>query len=170
MAPMVTSAWYDEGWTYEGGALQLGFAMPWALLMAASDPRADPAALAQRAELASDFDALYSHTLGDHPVRDAFPAFAEWLAVDPRPTWRPVAVAKAFKHIDVPAFHVAGWFDLFCDGSLRAWKGLATAAPSSATGWSAHRRRTVDARRSVRRRDSGDGVRSDLGTGGRCPG
>lgn len=124
IAPMVTSGWFDEGWTYEGGALQLGFVMPWALMMAMGDPRLSAADQARVLEVASDWDAAYRHPLAGHPARALFGPFDEWMAADPSGAWKPVALAKRMARLQVPGFHVAGWYDIFCDSSLRTWKAL----------------------------------------------
>ncbi len=124
IAPMVSSAYYDDGWTFEGGALNLGFIMPWAALMAASDPKITEATQAGLAELATDWDAAYRIPLRDHPVRTLFPAFAGWIAQDHESAFAGAAVSEAFTEMDVPGFHVAGWFDVFCDNSLRSWQGM----------------------------------------------
>lgn len=124
ISPMVTSARYDHGWTFEGGALNLGFIMPWAALMAASDPAVEAGALGELMALGEDWDAAFRHPLGDHPVRHLFPPFDRWLAADHGPAFTGAAASEAFEQMDVPGFHVAGWYDVFCEGSLQLWQGL----------------------------------------------
>lgn len=131
IVPMVSSAYFDDGWTYEGGAMRIGFTLPWALLMAASDPVADARALARRARLAANPDALYRHPLGSNPVRKESSAFASWLAPDRARTWKNVNVAARFPKIDLPVFHVAGWFDLFCDSTIRCFAELSAKASTA---------------------------------------
>lgn len=129
MSPWVTSGWQDEGWTYEGGALALGFVMPWAVMMAASNPRATPAQLAKAIKAGEDFDPLYRRALGAHPARKLFPAFARWIDADRDKHWEPKATARGLRKLTTPAFFVAGWYDLFCDATLRTWQTMTEARP-----------------------------------------
>ena len=124
MSPWVTSGWQDEGWTYEGGALQFGFVMPWSVMMAASDPRATPAQLTKAMAAGEDWDRLYRRSLGAHPARKLFPPFASWISRESDAHWTPSATTKALKRVSTPGFFVAGWFDIFCDSSLRTWQTL----------------------------------------------
>ena len=128
MAPMVTTGAFDEGWTYEGGALQLGFVLSWAQGFAASDPRSPRAAKTAAARLGRDWERLFRHPLGDHPLRAAFPALDRWLDPSDRRYWGKVDVTRALRRLAVPAFHVAGWYDIFCEGSLRAYAAMSDGA------------------------------------------
>jgi len=128
MSPWVTSGWQDDGWTYEGGALQLGFVMPWAVMMAASNPRATPAQLTKAVAAGGDWDRLYKRALGRHPAKALFPPFAAWIAADRDAHWAPAATTKALRRVATPGFFVAGWFDIFCDASLRTWQTLRESA------------------------------------------
>lgn len=123
MGLLAAAALPGDRWRDEGGALQLGWMLPWSIMIAASDPRSDDASRARAAGMMEDLDALYRTPLGAHPVRDVFPAFAGWL--DQRPTgW---AALDDIAGARIPAFHVAGWFDLFCDEGLRTWQALSAA-------------------------------------------
>lgn len=128
ICPMVTAARYDDGWTYEGGALQLGFVLPWSILMASSDPRADAARLAEAASWTGRWGELYRTPLGSSPARALSVPFDRWLGQDPA-GWEGTDVLDALRGVDVPGFHVAGWYDLFCDGSLEAWQALTDPRP-----------------------------------------
>ena len=44
--------------------------------------------------------------------------------------WRPFNFERIYDQIDVPIYHMAGWFDIFLDGSLRNFTGLAEGARS----------------------------------------
>ena len=119
---------YDE-WFYTQGAFSLAFAASWStyLAMDVAARRADDAALGALAAAFGSLPGLYWVL----PL-DAFPGFArsdapfyfDWLA---HPTndeyWRPFEVD--FDSIDMPGFHVAGWWDVFLRGSLRAYTTLA---------------------------------------------
>lgn len=122
MALIVTTVLPDDGMLGEGGAFPLGWALPWALMMGATDPAVGEDGMLAAVEQVKKMDELYRHPLGDHPVRDLFPAFGEWLDVE-QSEWRVEMPSKALT-IDVPAFHVAGWFDVFRRGSLLTYQSL----------------------------------------------
>jgi uncharacterized protein len=109
IAPVVTGSDYYEGWIYQGGAFQLGFNLFWTRLMA--DPRG-----------ATRLDALYRHLpLTTVPIPD--PAYAriylEWLA---HPTddefWQALSINRRYEQVQVPAYNVGGWYDIFLRGTL----------------------------------------------------
>ncbi|MBA2609819.1 MAG: CocE/NonD family hydrolase [Actinobacteria bacterium] len=131
ISPWVTSGWQDEGWTYEGGAFQLGFVMPWAVMMAASNPRATPAQLTKAfAAAGDDWGRLYRRALGSHPTRSLFTPFKRWTDQAHRKYWTPEATTKALRTATTPAFFVAGWFDVFCDATLRTYDAFAAPRPN----------------------------------------
>jgi putative CocE/NonD family hydrolase len=133
MSPWVTSGWQDDGWTYEGGALQLGFAMPWAVMMAASNPRATPAQLAKAFAAGDDWDRLYRRAIGAHPARSLFAPFARWVGKDHADYWTPAATTRSLRRVTTPGFFVAGWFDVFCDSTVRTYETLAAPRPDGST-------------------------------------
>src|SRR5262249_42747583 len=48
------------------------------------------------------------------------------------PFWEPFNFELQYGKIDVPIYHMAGWFDIFLDGSLRNFRGLVDNARSKA--------------------------------------
>jgi putative CocE/NonD family hydrolase len=124
---------YDE-WLYRQGAFSLAFAAAWSTFLAVdvAARRGDDAALGALAAAFGGLPGLYWVL----PL-DTFPGFArsdapfyfDWLA---HPTnddyWRSFEVD--FASIEVPGFHVAGWWDIFLLGSVRAYTTLASLAKS----------------------------------------
>ncbi|MBA3652811.1 MAG: CocE/NonD family hydrolase, partial [Actinobacteria bacterium] len=161
IAPMVTSAWADEGWTYEGGALQLGFAMPWAAMMAAACPRIAKRDLDRAAAVMADWPAAYRQPLGDHPVRALSPAFVDWLSADQRRVWKDLDIAKKVARADIPAFFVAGWYDLFCDGTLRTFASIEAPARIVVGPWT-HAGLWLDTTPEVQFGDAANGIAQDV--------
>jgi len=129
LMPIVTSANPHDGWTFRGGAYELGFTLLWALMfLSPSDlvrRGADAADVAAVLAAADDADRLYARTpLTDLPeLGDTAPYYREWLR---RPAldrgWRDATTAGA--DVEVPALVVGGWYDLFLDGSLAAYRAL----------------------------------------------
>jgi hypothetical protein len=114
--PVVTGSDYYEGWIYQGGAFQLGFNLFWVQLMTA--PRA-------RGSLAEQFNHL---PLTDPPLLEASPAgrfYRDWLAHPSNDDyWQSLAINRRYGRIEVPAYNVGGWYDLFLSGTLENYRRL----------------------------------------------
>lgn len=133
VAPTVTGADFYEGWTYQGGAFQLGFALFWTLLILAPDLVARlPVERRRRyegllAEAARDLDALYWRLpltdLGG--LEEILPFYLEWLARDTRDEyWQAHTVTGRYSLIRTPALHIGGWYDLFAAGTIENYRQL----------------------------------------------
>ncbi len=124
VTPVCTASGYDEGWCYEGGAMQLGFLEAWAAGFVSTEPgvRAGDRRNAQR--FIEDHDAGYLRPLGSAPVQRLFGRFPAWLRPGDARAWEAVDVARHHHRVSVPGFHVGGWYDIFCEGTLRNFTGL----------------------------------------------
>ena len=147
MAPYITASDYYEGWTYQGGALQLGFVLQWALGFAAAEQqrrinagRAGQAYLDAVHAAIDAIQALYRRLpLSEMPILDEVaPYYADWLAHAAYDGyWRAIAPKEAYARIAVPALNIGGWHDIFLNGTLANYRGmrrLRAAAPRPATG------------------------------------
>ncbi|MGH3049511.1 MAG: CocE/NonD family hydrolase [Gaiellaceae bacterium] len=131
IAPTFTASDYRDGWTYEGGAFAHGFVTPWATKFAASSRHA---ALVERSkELSTDWNALLGRPLRGNGVAEVFPPYATWLDPHDDPYWNAVSVERRYDELDVPAIHVGGWYDIFCEGTIRNYTGMSTRAPTART-------------------------------------
>ena len=120
-------------WCYRGGAFELAFNLDWNMrhgvnamrrllplldqAVAVDPERFEPLPLAQSPLLANPF-----HWLEDllaHPDDGRF--------------WRPFNFERQYGEIDVPIYHMAGWFDIFLDGSLRNFAGVQAKGKSKGT-------------------------------------
>lgn len=121
LAPELATDDVRDGWMYEGGAfLQLG-AQGWAYGLAMGASQLTAVEKADLGESLGTFDELLSRPVADCGVDEATPAYRSWVDRD-ADYWSPLRFdAEA---VDVPGFHVAGWFDPFCEGSLRAYRAL----------------------------------------------
>lgn len=138
IAPYLTAADYHEGWTYQGGAFALGFALRWAyasLALAEVDRRVARGDATTDDLLAVVVEAHHSDALYDRlPLRDVpelddlAPYYRTWLA---HPTydayWRALAPREHHQRITAPAFNIGGWYDLFLGGTLSNFTGMRTA-------------------------------------------
>ena len=131
MFPIVSPSQAYDGMIYQGGAFQLGFTLLWTLLFLAPDLAArrallgdgDPS-LAERLVLESDrIGAHYDFTpLASLPVLrdgDAAQYYLDWIACQARDGyWNAIDPTLLYRNIQVPAFNVGGWYDLFLLGTL----------------------------------------------------
>lgn len=127
IVPAVTGSEYYEGWTYQGGALQLGFVLQWARGLAAGElARRGEDANALNAELADPWNAYCRLPVSDQPLLEGpAPYFRDWLAHPARDAyWRETAIDDDYARITVPALHVGGWNDIFIGGTLANYRGL----------------------------------------------
>jgi putative CocE/NonD family hydrolase len=135
IAPQITSASYYEGWSYQGGAFQLGFLLCWTLgnlalpdvarLMGRGE--AGPEDLATLVGAIDGIDDLYRRTpLSGLPLlEERAPYYLEWLA---HPSddefWRRTAPRERYEEVSVPSFNIGGWYDCFLGGTLANYRGM----------------------------------------------
>lgn len=137
--PAVTSSQFYEGWTYRGGALSLAFIASWATQLAQNTAaRAGADAELQRLQRDSDhaYD-FYPHLpLTTYPplANDWAHYFHDWLA---HPSyddyWRQWSIDEDYSRVDVPALHLAGWYDIFLAGSVKNFHGIKREGGSATT-------------------------------------
>jgi hypothetical protein len=138
IAPAFTCDGAYEDWTYKNGALALAFIQSWAasFVVAEAFRKGTPADVRPAIKALNGIMAEYDHLpLDDHPAlpRRFAPFYYDWLA---HPTfdafWKPLHLGDRYGAIDVPALHLGGWYDLFVEGTIRNFQGLATGAGSEA--------------------------------------
>jgi uncharacterized protein len=123
--PVVTASNYHENWTYQGGAFEQWFGQSWTTGLAENtfDRRMGKDSHATRWDM--------KLPLTDYPLLDpGTPVgladyYLDWLA---HPLyddyWRQWSIEEHYSQIQVPALHVAAWYDLFQDGTLRNYRGI----------------------------------------------
>jgi putative CocE/NonD family hydrolase len=120
-----------EQWCYRGGAFEWAFNLDWMM-------RHGWLALHRQGELlqkAIGDDARFAGLpLGAVPhLGDPFRWLRDLLAhPDDGPFWEPFDFTRRYRDIDVPIYHMAGWFDIFLGGSIRNFQGLRELARSRA--------------------------------------
>lgn len=135
--PVVTTSEYYEGWTYQGGAFQLGFALLWTLTALAPDLATRLAGrnetdageasrlLAAGDEISQQYNYLPLSTVPSLQNSKAARYYFDWLA---HPTndeyWQSIAINRRYQRIQVPAYNVGGWYDLFLHGTLENFTGM----------------------------------------------
>jgi uncharacterized protein len=123
ISPIVTGSDFYNGWIYDGGAFQFGFNVFWIWLM--SNPRA-----------INKLEDVYKHLpLRTLPIPDLAWArlYAHWLAHSTDDHyWRSLSINRRYDRIDVPAFIIGGWYDVFIRGTLENYIGLRARSDSGA--------------------------------------
>ena len=145
IAPGITSNDYFEGWTYQGGAFQLTFSLSWALGLALNNIEHLSKALGNLSDeqaLLTDSLDEFGNTVECLPL-EAVPAFEreglapyyrDWVKhFENDDYWRRWNISRAHKHIDIPAYHQGGWYDIFLGGTLRNFTGMKTNGVSQST-------------------------------------
>lgn len=132
IVPAMTSSDYWRGWTYRGGALQQAFVQSWVLHELASDTARrrglhdlERELLAARRDVGGFFEDLPLNRRGVLASDDIAPYYFDWLHHSARDDyWMRWSLEPRFGQIRVPALHIAGWYDIFLDGTIRNFLGI----------------------------------------------
>ena len=136
IAPGITSDDYYEGWTYQGGAFQLNFALSWALSLALlnienlgrslGDLSSDRYLLTESMDhFAQSADILPLQEVPAFAREGVSPYYRDWVEhFENDEYWRRWNIAAAHESIDIPAYHQGGWYDIFLGGTLRNFTGM----------------------------------------------
>lgn len=122
IAPSVIGPDFLDDFASTGGACCQSFLSSWALGLAASGQDAEAAAAAL--ELFPQWPALLTTEPGHAAIADVLPDYAQWV---PRQAdyWSQVDVAAQLPELDLPVWRLAGWYDLFCEGTLDGYVRMA---------------------------------------------
>jgi putative CocE/NonD family hydrolase len=132
----VTASNYHSNWTYQGGAFEQWFNESWTSGLAQDTAdrqvQKNTNALAGASTLPLTAYPLFN-SRADLKVNDLAPYFLDWLA-HPKfdDYWKRWSIEDHYSQITVPALHVAAWYDIFQDGSLRNFEGLKREAGNAA--------------------------------------
>ena len=132
ICPGMTASQHYEGWTYNGGAFALAFAANWAAGLAhyTAISAGDGAAISRLEGGAGSSDWFWHLPLADPPAfaREDAPYYADWLAHSSYDDyWRATAIDEDYSRIQVPGLHIGGWYDVFLEGTVKNFGGLARA-------------------------------------------
>jgi len=134
--PNVTASNYHEGWTYQGGAFELGFNVSWtlgALTLANFKTHSAVKNIPQDRrhkliQAADSMEAAFSFLpLKELPHLKGGLAsyFYDWLAhPDYDDYWRRICIEDHHLQIGVPALNIGGWYDIFLGGTIRNYLGM----------------------------------------------
>jgi uncharacterized protein len=135
IAPQLTASEYYDGWTYKGGALQLAFVLLW-LIDSLVEPdiarrlegRDAATAVSALKSLRTDPNAVFAHLPVDRDELSVLaPYFREWMRYPaPDEYWNRINPSRRYSTMNLAGLHIAGWNDLFLEGSLRNYIGMRT--------------------------------------------
>jgi uncharacterized protein len=125
----ITASDYHEQWVYQGGAFEQWFIEEWTTGL--SDDTLNRMTMQSQKPL----EWVNTLPLADYPVnrpvddKKAAPYFQDWLA---HPNyddyWKQWSIEADYSRIQVPAYHIGGWYDIFLGGTLRNFAGLKAGA------------------------------------------
>ena len=137
IAPHMTAADLYHGWFYHHGALRLSSALGWGIQMLREDARR------KGLQEANDrLEAAWANVRGQamrapyamHPaISDpALPSYVgDWFSHrEPGEYWSEQDISARVDRIQVPALHIAGWFDAYLEGSIAGYCALRNDAGS----------------------------------------
>ena len=131
IAPHMTATDLYHGWFYHQGALRLNSSLAWGIQMLREDARRRGLREASdKLETAwSNMRAQATHVpYADHPaITD--PALTgyvrDWFAHrEPGEYWTAQDISTRIDRIQVPALHIAGWYDTYLEGSIAGYLAL----------------------------------------------
>jgi uncharacterized protein len=127
--PIVTASDYHENWTYQGGAFEQWFNESWTSGLAEDTMRRNLGGIEKPLEWVNTLP------LGDYPVfktegvANPAPYFQDWLAhPNYEDYWKQWSIEADYSRIQVPAFHIGAWYDIFLQGTLRNYRGMKAGA------------------------------------------
>ncbi len=140
--PIITADDYYDGWTYQGGAFQLGFIGLWGSGLAATgylqrDHQRPPeaASVLTDALMGDGFQLLSARPLNAMPgvsAEGVAPYWHEWLEHDTRDEyWESIRHSADYGRFEVPMLHIGGWFDIFGIGTVRNYRGMSEAGKAA---------------------------------------
>jgi uncharacterized protein len=130
-APIMAPADPYGDWVFTNGAFALAFNIGWATFIGSETARraGDGGASLALSNANAEFTASLNHLpLRELPGRERFAAFYyEWLR-HPKydDYWRSRDASGALPGVSAPAFTIAGWYDVFLEGSIRAYAAFRT--------------------------------------------
>jgi len=137
IAPHMTAVDLYHGWFYHHGALRLSPSLGWGIQMLREDARRlGLREASDRLEAAwANVRAQATHVpYAEHPaIADAaLPDYVrDWFAHrEPGEYWTGLDVSARLEQIEVPALHIAGWFDTYLEGSIAGYLALRNHAGS----------------------------------------
>jgi putative CocE/NonD family hydrolase len=131
IAPHMTAVDLYHGWFYHQGALRLSSTLGWGVQMLREDARRlGLREASDKLEAAwANIRAQAAHVpYGEHPALadSRLPSYVrDWIEHrEPGAYWTEMDVSARLDRINIPALHIAGWFDTYLEGSIAGYLAL----------------------------------------------
>lgn len=121
IAPTISPIAPGEGWFHQGGAFRVGACALWALGISAVGTGGSRASERRAAKALERWQELVRHPTNVDAIAIAMPQFREWMDLDSELN----AARDGLRRVTIPAFHVGGWFDVFCEAAIAGYAALA---------------------------------------------
>jgi putative CocE/NonD family hydrolase len=135
IAPHMTATDLYHGWFYHQGALRLCSTLAWGIQMLREDARRR-----NLRDAHAKLEAAWAHVraqaahvpYGEHPaiVDVALPSYVhDWMTHrEAGEYWAAQDISTRIDRIQIPALHIAGWFDTYLEGSIAGYLAMRKSA------------------------------------------
>jgi len=128
IAPAITTASVGEGRLRQGGAFRVGMWSLWGMAMAAGGTGGSRAAEKRAGKALKRWRELVRYPTNVDAISLVVPQFREWLEAAGRELAQPRPAELA--RIEVAGYHLGGWYDPYCEGTIAGYTALAHGARS----------------------------------------
>tara|TARA_B100000945_G_scaffold65177_1_gene48703 strand:- start:423 stop:2114 length:1692 start_codon:yes stop_codon:yes gene_type:complete len=124
---------YSQEWVYRGGAFELGFNLGWAhrVTLANLNHLAEENEFKDTEKMLIDVENNLDDWHKKTPLSPTkfFNGLSDWYNdwLDNPPTskyWKEFDMSDQLHNVDIPIYHLGGWFDVFLNGTLKYYKGV----------------------------------------------
>ena len=124
---------YSQEWVYRGGAFELGFNLGWAhrVTLANLNHLAEENDFKNTEKMLIDVENNLDDWHKKTPLSPTkfFNGLSDWYNdwLDNPPTseyWKEFDMSDQLHNVDIPIYHLGGWFDVFLNGTLKYYKGV----------------------------------------------
>jgi len=140
ICPIVAVSDFHENWVYQGGAFEEWFNESWTSgLIPDTVNRTYPVSIDPQKTVGdlplADFPVQGLHEAPAHraSMERVAPYYRDWID---HPNyddyWRSISIERRYADIAVPALHIAAWYDVFLQGSLRNYVGIKASGANDA--------------------------------------
>ena len=119
ISPQITASDVRDGWFYEGGALRHSFVQSWGLSLAYTDSANTKESEQETRRWAADLEALYNTPPSRSPLDTLLKSYSRWIDPTDESYWSEIHDLQNCRPPEIPAYHLTGWYDIFCEASLR---------------------------------------------------
>lgn len=123
-SPIVSSLEIRNDWFYENNCLKQAFVQSWSHSFAFTDNGnlVDKCTIDTVQQLSNNMMNLYEEPLEEFPINAILPYYQYWIQNKNNDYWGKIHNATTCAQYNVPGFFVTGWYDIFCESTIRLYK------------------------------------------------